>query len=54
MKFHEWVAIVAGVVRTVKPALILPGDDITLRTLMQLVLDPPAGLREESAMNSAR
>lgn len=47
VKFDEWIGIVAGVVRAVNPVLILPGDDITLRTLMQLVLDPPAGLREE-------
>ena len=47
VKFQEWIGIVAGVMRTVQPVLVLPGDDITLRTLMQLVLDPPAGLREE-------
>jgi len=47
VKFQEWVAIVAGTVRAVKPALILPGDDVTLRTLMQLVLDPPHGLRSD-------
>ena len=47
VKFQEWVGIVVGVVRTIKPALILPGDDITVRTLMQLVLDPPQGLRED-------
>jgi len=47
VKFQEWVGIVAGTVRTVKPALILPGDDVTVRTLMQLVLDPPQGLRSD-------
>jgi hypothetical protein len=47
VKFQEWVGIVAGTVRAVNPALILPGDDITLRTLMQLVLDPPQGLRSD-------
>jgi hypothetical protein len=47
VKFQEWVGIVAGTVRAVDPALILPGDDITLRTLMQLVLAPPRGLRSE-------
>jgi len=47
VKFKEWVGIVAGTVRAVNPALILPGDDITLRTLMQLVLDPPQGLRSD-------
>lgn len=47
VKLQEWVGIVAGTVRAVSPALILPGDDITLRTLMQLVLDPPQGLRSD-------
>jgi hypothetical protein len=47
VKFQEWIGIVAGTVRAVNPALILPGDDITLRTLMQLVLDPPHGLRAD-------
>jgi hypothetical protein len=47
VKFQEWVGIVAGTVRAVNPVLILPGDDITLRTLMQLVLDPPRGLRSD-------
>jgi Carbamoyl-phosphate synthase L chain, ATP binding domain len=47
VKLHEWIRILAGTARAVDPALILPGDDITLRTLMQLVLDPPEGLRAE-------
>jgi hypothetical protein len=47
VKFQEWIGIVAGTVRAMDPALILPGDDITLRTLMQLVLDPPQGLRAD-------
>ncbi|MEO8136568.1 MAG: tripartite tricarboxylate transporter substrate-binding protein [Betaproteobacteria bacterium] len=47
VKLYEWVGIVAGAVRAVQPALVLPGDDGALRTLMQLVLDPPAGLRPE-------
>ncbi len=47
VKFHEWVGIVVGTVRAVNPALILPGDDVALRTLMQLVLDPPKGLRPD-------
>ncbi len=47
VKLHEWVGIVAGAARAVKPAMLLPGDNVTLRTLMQLALDPPAGLRPE-------
>jgi Carbamoyl-phosphate synthase L chain, ATP binding domain len=47
VSFQQWVSIVAATVHAVDPALILPGDDITLRTLMQLVLDPPMGLRSD-------
>ena len=47
VSFQQWVSIVAATVHAVEPALILPGDDITLRTLMQLVLDPPMGLRSD-------
>jgi hypothetical protein len=47
VKFQEWVGIVAGTVRAVDPALILRGYDVTLRTLMQLVLEPPQGLRSD-------
>ena len=47
VRLLEWVRIVSGAVRATEPALILPGDDNTLRTLMQLVLDPPTGLDAE-------
>ena len=47
VRFHDWVGILAGAVRAVNPVLLLPGDDITVRTLMRLVLDPPEGLRED-------
>ena len=40
----EWIRALAAAVRAVDPVLILPGDDIALRTMMQLVLDPPAGI----------
>lgn len=40
----EWMRALAAAVRAVDPVLILPGDDIALRTMMQLVLDPPAGI----------
>ena len=42
---YQWVQAVAGAVRAVRPALILPGDDVAVRTLMQLALRPPEGLR---------
>jgi hypothetical protein len=48
VRLFEWVCIVAGAIRATDPALVLPGDDITLRTLMQLVLDPPTGLDAET------
>ncbi len=47
VRLHEWIGIVAGTLHAVNPALILPGDDVTVRTLVQLVLDPPKGLRPE-------
>ena len=43
----EWVLTLAGAVRSVNPTMILPADDVTLRTLMQLVLEPPEGLRPD-------
>jgi hypothetical protein len=44
---HEWVQVLAGAMRRIRPCLVLPGDDVTLRMLMWLVLDPPAELRIE-------
>ena len=44
---YQWVQAVAGAVRAVRPALILPGDDVAVRTLMQLALRPPDGLRSD-------
>jgi len=44
---YQWVQAVAGAVRAVRPALILPGDDVAVRTLMQLALRPPEGLRSD-------
>jgi hypothetical protein len=41
---HQWVQTLLGAMRDPAPALILPGDEVALRTLMRLVLDPPAGL----------
>jgi hypothetical protein len=46
----EWIRALAAAIRAVDPLLILPGDDIALRTMMQLVLDPPAGI--DPAMQS--
>ncbi len=43
----EWVLTLAGAVRSVNPTMILPADDVTLRTMMQLVLEPPEGLRPD-------
>ncbi|HEV7413812.1 MAG TPA: hypothetical protein VGP14_09155 [Casimicrobiaceae bacterium] len=40
----EWIRALAAAIRAVDPLLVLPGDDIALRTMMQLVLDPPAGI----------
>lgn len=45
VSLHEWIFSLAAAVRAVKPVWILPGDEISLRTLMQLVLDPPRGLQ---------
>jgi hypothetical protein len=38
-----WIAALSAAVDAVQPALILPGDDVALRTLMQIVLGAPAG-----------
>lgn len=46
----EWIRALAGATRADEPVLILPGDDIALRTMMQLVLEPPPGL--DTAMQS--
>ena len=43
VKLHEWIDLLAGAIRGLAPELILPGDDVTLRTMMQVVLDPPPG-----------
>lgn len=47
MTYRGWLGTVATAVRNVSPLLILPGDDLALRALLQLVLEPPAGLRED-------
>lgn len=44
---YEWMRVLAGAMRRIRPRLVLPGDDVTLRMLMWLVLDPPAPLRTE-------
>lgn len=41
---YQWVQALLGAMRAAPPALILPGDEVALRTLMRLVLDPPTGL----------
>ncbi len=41
----EWIHALAGVVRAVRPQLLLPGDDVTVGVLAQLALDPPPMLR---------
>lgn len=41
---YHWVQTLLGAMRAAAPALILPGDEVALRTLMRLVLEPPAGL----------
>lgn len=41
---QQWVHMLASAIEASEPALILPGDDNTVRTLMMLVLDPPTGL----------
>jgi hypothetical protein len=41
---YDWVLAIGAAVRAIDPALILPGDDFTLRTLLQLVLEPPPEL----------
>jgi hypothetical protein len=41
---HQWVQALIGAMNAATPALILPGDEVTLRTLMRLVLEPPHGL----------
>jgi hypothetical protein len=44
---YEWMQVLAGAMRRIDPRLVLPGDDVTLRMLMWLVLDPPKQLRTE-------
>ena len=44
---YEWMQVLAGAMRRIEPLLVLPGDDVTLRMLMWLVLDPPQQLRTE-------
>ena len=41
---YEWTRAIDAAVRALDPALILPGDDLTVRTLLQLVLEPPPEL----------
>jgi predicted ATP-grasp superfamily ATP-dependent carboligase len=43
----EWIRTLAGVARTVRPALLLPGDDVTVSALVRIALDPPAVLARE-------
>jgi hypothetical protein len=44
---YDLVAHVATAVRGLRPVAILPADDVTLRTMMQLVVEPPAALRPD-------
>ena len=41
---HDWTRTIANAVDTAAPELILPGDDFTVRTLLQLALAPPTEL----------
>jgi hypothetical protein len=41
---QQWIHMLVSAIDASEPALILPGDDNTVRTLMMLVLDPPNGL----------
>jgi Carbamoyl-phosphate synthase L chain, ATP binding domain len=44
VSLHEWTRTIAEAARKTNPSLILCGDDLTLRTLLQLALDPPREL----------
>jgi biotin carboxylase len=44
VSLYEWTRTIASAAESIGPDLILPGDDLTLRTLLQLVLAPPAPL----------
>jgi hypothetical protein len=44
---YEWVQALIGAVHATGPALLLPGDDVAVRTLMQLALAPPEALRRD-------
>jgi hypothetical protein len=47
MSFRDWVHALIAAVRNAAPVMILPGDDLALRALLQLVIEPPAGLRAD-------
>jgi hypothetical protein len=48
-KLIEWLSILADWIGSVAPVMILPADDVTVRTLFQLALEPPPGVPEATA-----
>ena len=50
---YEWMHVVAGAARRAASRLVLPGDDVTLRLLMQLVLERPAELQTHAMVGFA-
>lgn len=45
--FVEWLQYVATAVRSVRPGWILPGDDVSLRLMMEVACAPPANMVPE-------
>jgi biotin carboxylase len=45
---YEWLHTVASTAQRSAAQLLLPGDDVTLRLLMRLVLDPPPELKSDA------
>ncbi len=43
----DWIQTFAGAAQAVKPTIVLPAEDLTLRMMMQLVIEPPAALRAD-------
>jgi hypothetical protein len=44
---RQWIEGLAGAVRAIRPVLVLPGDEVSLRLLLQLAVEPPAQLQED-------
>ena len=44
VSLYEWTRTIAEATRRTNASLVLPGDDLTLRTLLQLALEPPREL----------